>query len=737
MEKTVIRTENAPAPFQGAPYNQAIRVGDLVFVAGQLGPRAGRRGSRGRRRRADRAGAPQPRGHPRGGRQLAREPRQDERLPPGPRRLRGDERGVRPPRRRPAAGPLDVRGREAPVRRPRRDRGRRTRLRGRCRPRRPRCRPRSAPTSARSGSTPTSSAGRSATSCSGIPHRDEDFLVARRRPGGPAGAARAARPRGGHGGARAARRRAPPPARPGRPRARAGRHRAHAAARRAVDRAGAPRLRDRQRRLDRARGGHGAPRLHDQRDGASGSTTAASSTRSAASTTSSAGELRTVGPTSFEDDPLRLVRALRFVSQLGFDLAPETAGADARGRARASPTSPPSGSAAGSRPTGRASSRSSCSGASRRARSCSRATRASSPQMIPEFAPAIGYSLDSRPAAAAARRAHLRRRPARRRQRRPPRGAARRPAPRPRQARSPTRTHDVDHRRIGRRARRPRSCERLRYPTRVRHHVVRIVADHGFKLDRPLDARDRAPLPRPSTATSSPHDLIATSRPTSPRRAFRAGELERARGAATSWCTQERSQPHRIADLAVTGDDLRAIGFAEGPGLGRVLHELLDDVVDDPARNDRGLAARARRPGAPVNADAVREAYEAVCAEAGRRRDRRRRDEVRRRPEEMGVLADAGIGVVGENRAQDLQRKHELYGDRFRWHFIGALQSNKARVVNELCELVARGRHRLGRAPADGPVAARGEPRRRGVEERRRRGRDRGLPRALPARSAA
>ena len=37
MEKVVIRTENAPAPFQGAPYNQAIRVGELVFVAGQLG----------------------------------------------------------------------------------------------------------------------------------------------------------------------------------------------------------------------------------------------------------------------------------------------------------------------------------------------------------------------------------------------------------------------------------------------------------------------------------------------------------------------------------------------------------------------------------------------------------------------------------------------------------------------------------------------------------------------------
>ena len=36
-EKDVIRTDRAPGPFQGAPYNQAIRVGDLVFVAGQLG----------------------------------------------------------------------------------------------------------------------------------------------------------------------------------------------------------------------------------------------------------------------------------------------------------------------------------------------------------------------------------------------------------------------------------------------------------------------------------------------------------------------------------------------------------------------------------------------------------------------------------------------------------------------------------------------------------------------------
>lgn len=40
-EKEVVRTENAPAPFQGAPYSQAIRFGDLVFVAGQVALRPG------------------------------------------------------------------------------------------------------------------------------------------------------------------------------------------------------------------------------------------------------------------------------------------------------------------------------------------------------------------------------------------------------------------------------------------------------------------------------------------------------------------------------------------------------------------------------------------------------------------------------------------------------------------------------------------------------------------------
>ena len=56
--------------------------------------------------------------------------------------------------------------------------------------------------------------------------------------------------------------------------------------------------------------------------------------------------------------------------------------------------------------------------------------------------------------------------------------------------------------------------------------------------------------------------------------------------------------------------------------------------------------------------------------------------------EDMAVLSEAGIEVVGENRAQELEAKHAAYGDAFHWHFIGHLQSRKAKAVNQICELV-------------------------------------------------
>jgi PLP dependent protein len=55
--------------------------------------------------------------------------------------------------------------------------------------------------------------------------------------------------------------------------------------------------------------------------------------------------------------------------------------------------------------------------------------------------------------------------------------------------------------------------------------------------------------------------------------------------------------------------------------------------------------------------------------------------------DDLDALAEAGVEVVGENRAQDLQAKHARHGDAFRWHFIGHLQSRKAPLVSELCEL--------------------------------------------------
>jgi uncharacterized pyridoxal phosphate-containing UPF0001 family protein len=91
--------------------------------------------------------------------------------------------------------------------------------------------------------------------------------------------------------------------------------------------------------------------------------------------------------------------------------------------------------------------------------------------------------------------------------------------------------------------------------------------------------------------------------------------------------------------------------------------------------------------------------------------------------EGMAALAEAGIEVVGENRAQDLEAKHAVYGDAFRWHFIGHLQSRKARTVNTLCELVhsldSESAARRLEVPALVEVNLSGEPTKSGVAQER------------------
>jgi len=56
--------------------------------------------------------------------------------------------------------------------------------------------------------------------------------------------------------------------------------------------------------------------------------------------------------------------------------------------------------------------------------------------------------------------------------------------------------------------------------------------------------------------------------------------------------------------------------------------------------------------------------------------------------EELPVLAEGGIALVGENRAQDLAAKQDAQGDLFEWDFIGALQSRKVREVAPRVRLI-------------------------------------------------
>jgi PLP dependent protein len=56
--------------------------------------------------------------------------------------------------------------------------------------------------------------------------------------------------------------------------------------------------------------------------------------------------------------------------------------------------------------------------------------------------------------------------------------------------------------------------------------------------------------------------------------------------------------------------------------------------------------------------------------------------------EELSALAEAGVDLVGENRLDDLERKHERFAGLFEWHFIGGLQSRKVKGILPLVSLI-------------------------------------------------
>jgi tRNA nucleotidyltransferase (CCA-adding enzyme) len=138
----------------------------------------------------------------------------------------------------------------------------------------------------------------------------------------------------------------------------------------------------------------------------------------------------------------------------------------------------------------------------------------------------------------------------------------------------------------------------LRYPTALRQRVERIVRHHMFSIGKGDPLRARRFLAKYGDELAS--DLIDHKEADYRGKPGPDGgppledieKLDRFR----RLLHRERRRPHRLADLAVNGKDLIEVGFTAGPRLGRVLRDLLHDVVDDPKLNTRAeLLRRARR----------------------------------------------------------------------------------------------------------------------------------------------
>jgi len=319
-----------------------------------------------------------------------------------------------------------------------------------------------------------------------------------------------------------------------------------------------------------------------------------------------AGVLRTVSPRSFQEDPLRIVRALRFVSQLGLEPDASTlrqmreeaqavalvSGERVGGGLHADGMGELSKLLLGREPA--------------RALRLARDTGVLV-ELLPEFRPAVGFDQESRyhdltvdehtfavvQASADAGDWLAVRLAALFHDLGKPETAWRGTDGRLHYYAKPgysSRSHESVSASLAGEA-----LRRLRYPNALRERVVKIVRNHMFKPGAPDPQRARRFLARHGDALAS--DLLAH------KRADFLGkgdpppldEIEKL-DAFRAVVERERSSPHRIADLAIGGDDLIELGFTPGPRIGNVLRDLLDSVVDNPELNTRDeLLRRARR----------------------------------------------------------------------------------------------------------------------------------------------
>lgn len=316
--------------------------------------------------------------------------------------------------------------------------------------------------------------------------------------------------------------------------------------------------------------------------------------------------LRTVSSMSFAEDPLRLVRALRFVSQLGFDPDPSTL---RQMRAEAPAVTLVSGERIGGGLTADGLGELSKLLLGAEPAKALRLARDTGVlvQLLPEFEKAIGFEQESRyhsltidehtfevvQAAADAGRALAVRL-----------AAVFHDLGKPYVAWRGTdgRLHyyakhgyaDRSHEQVGADLARA-ALLRLRYPNALRDRVIRIVRYHMFKVGSGDGLRARRFLAKHGDELAiqlvDHKDADYRGKP-GPDGELPRGDLERLARFRKA-LERERRQPHRLKDLAIDGHDLVELGFRPGPGLGRVLRDLLHDVVEDPSLNTRDLL-RAR-----------------------------------------------------------------------------------------------------------------------------------------------
>ena len=297
------------------------------------------------------------------------------------------------------------------------------------------------------------------------------------------------------------------------------------------------------------------------------------------------GILRTVGPRSFAEDPLRIVRGLRLVSQLGLtpdegtlqqmrdeaDSVRLVSGERIGGGLHADGLGELSKLLLGAQPAR----------ALRLARDTGVLTA-----LLPELEPTIGFVQESKRQhlpldehifevvqAAADADASLAVRL----------GALLHDAGKP--------GADGEHAERGARLA-DQALGRLRYPARLRTYVTRLVRAHAFPLGE-VDERFARRFLR-EHGDELAFDLVAHKEADLRGKRVPQAELDAA-ARLRRLLEQERVHPHRLEDLAVDGSDLLQIGYSEGPDLGRALESLLDAVVEHPELNTREtLLDRAR-----------------------------------------------------------------------------------------------------------------------------------------------